>query len=505
MNETSLPPHAAFYSSLKNTNITEQEYEYCQQVWEDNNMQTFEDFLVWYNNLDVVPFIEAVEKMSQFWRERKIDMFKDGISVPGLTLKYLFSYLSPQTYFSLFDQANSDLYHLIKDNNTGGPSIIFHRYHEAGKTKIREAEEGEAAKLCEKIVGYDANALYLWAIMQNMPTGSYTRRLAENEFKPKSSVRMAIEWLEWVAHKEGIHIRHQLNNTEKRIGGRKLPVDGFNAQTQTAYQFHGCYWHGHDCALNRGKEFNEKRKKPMAEIREETRANTEYIRSKGYNVVEMYECQWREMKRTNRELRRFIATEVRRTLDQVKIMSPERILSEVRHERLFGCVEVDIRVPDHLKEKFSEMCPIFKNTEISRDDIGDFMKAYAEEHNIMAQPRRSLIGSMKGEKILLATPLLKWYLEHGLEVTKVHQVIEFTPQPCFKPFGDAVSDARRAGDADPSKAIIADTMKLVSFLFHSFIHKGVGTIYIFTYRKNLYLCLSLRWAIQAMVRRSPTN
>ena len=143
-------------------------------------------------------------------------------------------------------------------------------------------------------------------------------------------------------------------------------------------------------------------------------------------------------------------------------MSPARILSEVRYERLFGCVGVDICVPDHLKEKFSEMCPIFKNVEISRDDIGDFMKAYAEEHNIMAQPCRSLIGSMKGKKILLATPLLKWYLEHGLEVTKVHQVIEFTPEPCFKPFGDAVSDVRRAGDADPSKAIIADTMKLVS-------------------------------------------
>ena len=153
-------------------------------------------------------------------------MFKDGISVPGLTLKYLLSYLSPQTYFSLFDQANSDLYHLIKDNNTGGPSIIFHRYYEAGKTKIRKAEEGEAAKLCEKIVGYDANALYLWPLMQNMPTGSYTRRLAENEFKPKSSIKMAIEWLEWVAHQDRIHIRHQLNSTEKRIGDRKLPVDG---------------------------------------------------------------------------------------------------------------------------------------------------------------------------------------------------------------------------------------------------------------------------------------
>ena len=64
----------------------------------------------------------------------------------------------------------------------------------------------------------------------------------------------------------------------------------------------------------------------MAELREETRANTEYIRSKGCNVVE----KWRQMKRTDHELQRFIATEVRRTLDKVQIMSAERILSEVR-------------------------------------------------------------------------------------------------------------------------------------------------------------------------------
>ena len=56
------------------------------------------------------------------------------------------------------------------------------------------------------------------------------------------------------------------------------------------------------------------------------------------------------------------------------------------------------------------------------------MKSYAEEHNIMAQPRCSLIGSMKEEKFLLATPLPKWYLEHGLVVTRIHQVVEFTPE-----------------------------------------------------------------------------
>ncbi|XP_072043754.1 uncharacterized protein [Amphiura filiformis] len=118
-------------------------------------------------------------------------------------------------------------------------------------------------------------------------------------------------------------------------------------------------------------------------------------------------------------------------------------------------------VPDNLKPYFEEMTPIFKNVNISVDDIGPFMANYAEEHEIMTTARRSLIGSMFGEKVLLATPLLKWYLTHGLEVTHIYQVVEYLPKACFKAFGNAVSDARRAGDVDPSKAIIADTMKLI--------------------------------------------
>ncbi len=36
------------------------------------------------------------------------------------------------------------------------------------KTRIRNGD-----KLCKKIIGYDANALYLWAIAQEMPTGKH--------------------------------------------------------------------------------------------------------------------------------------------------------------------------------------------------------------------------------------------------------------------------------------------------------------------------------------------
>ena len=54
------------------------------------------------------------------------------------------------------------------------------------------------------------------------------------------------------------------------------------------------------------------------------------------------------------------------------------------------------------------MPPIFKNVEVSRDDIGDHMRQYALDHDIMSQPHKSLVGSMFGEKIMVISPLLKW-------------------------------------------------------------------------------------------------
>ena len=73
---------------------------------------------------------------------------------------------------------------------------------------------------------------------------------------------------------------------------------------------------------------------------------------------------------------------------------------------------------------------------------------------------KSLIGSMYGEKIMVISPLLKWYVEHGLKVTQIHQVMEYTPATYYQKFGEQVSEARRAGDVDPEKKIVAKTRKL---------------------------------------------
>ena len=436
-----LPPQSAFFSRLKNEGISNDDYARCQAVWRDNGMETLREYLIWYNNRDVTPFLDAIAKQAGFYKQHNIDMFKDGISVPGLSLLHLFNDLPNDTYFVTFNRTNRDLHKLVKDNIVGGPAIIFHRYHEKNVTRIRGGSE-----LCRKVVGYDANALYLWAIMQDMPTGWYTRRREENKFRPQQAQpygQMAIQWLTRESDRTGCTIRHQGNGREKRVG--KLLVDGWCAKTRTAYQFHGCYFHGCPKCYDH-EETNTLNGKTMGTLLADTKKHTTYLR-RHVKVVEMWECDWkRERDPPPRQKWK---------------MTSHSIIAAVIDGTLFGMVECDVRVPDNLREYFAEMQPIFKNTTVTRDDIGSFMQQYAEEHDIMSTPRRMLVGSYRGEKILLATPLLRWYLAHGLVVDRVYQIIEYEPKPCFQNFGDSVSAARRAGDTDPDKAIIADTMKLL--------------------------------------------
>ena len=442
LEDRALPPQAAFFSHLKNEAISNDDYARCQAVWRDNGMETLREYLIWYNNRDVTPFLDAISKQFAFYRDRDIDMFKDGISVPGLSLLHLFNDLPNDTFFTIFNQTNSDLHKLVKDNIVGGPAIIFHRYHEKGVTKIRGGEE-----LCRKIEGYDANALYLWAIMQDMPTGWYVRRREENGFRPQQAQpygQMAIQWLTRESDRTGCTIRHQGNGREKRIG--KLPVDGWCAETRTAYQFHGCFWHGCPKCHTDPEETNPKNNKTMAELLANTKAHTAYLR-RHVKVVEMWECGWKRERDPPPR--------------QKWNMTQQQIIAAVVDGTLFGMIECDVRVPEHLQDHFSEMQPIFKNVTVSRDDIGPYMSQYAEENNIMSTPRRMLVGSYRGEKILLTTPLLRWYLAHGLVVDRVYQIVEYSPKPCFQHFGESVSTARRDGDVDPDKSIIADTMKLL--------------------------------------------
>ena len=127
-------------------------------------------------------------------------------------------------------------------------------------------------------------------------------------------------------------------------------------------------------------------------------------------------------------------------------ITKESILDDIRSESIFGFVKVDIRVPEHLIPIFSEFPPIFKNTEITMNDIGEHMQEYCRSITRTYGVKRSLISSMQGTGIILITPLLKWYLDNGLVVDRVYYVISYNGKPCFDWFVKEVTHDRRAAD-----------------------------------------------------------
>jgi len=59
---------------------------------------------------------------------------------------------------------------MLKEAVVGGPSLVFSRYQEVGKTRIR-SHRYKNPRLCKKILGYDTNALYLSTMLREMSCG----------------------------------------------------------------------------------------------------------------------------------------------------------------------------------------------------------------------------------------------------------------------------------------------------------------------------------------------
>ena len=109
-------------------------------------------------------------------------------------------------------------------------------------------------------------------------------------------------------------------------------------------------------------------------------------------------------------------------------MKEEGHMQGIIDVRLFGYVQCDIEVPEHLRGYFSNFPPLFKNTVVSRDDIGNLIKHYAEKENILVQLRRMLISSLILTNGTIITPLLLFYLQLGLVCKKIHRFDQYTPR-----------------------------------------------------------------------------
>ena len=84
------------------------------------------------------------------------------------------------------------------------------------------------------------------------------------------------------------------------IGDKTYKVDGFCEETNTVYEFYGCFWHG--CPkCYRPNIINSKNQKDMGTLNDQTIEKRETIKNAGYNHVSTYECQLAK----NKDFRKF--------------------------------------------------------------------------------------------------------------------------------------------------------------------------------------------------------
>ena len=163
---------------------------------------------------------------------------------------------------------------------------------------------------------------------------------------------------------------------------------------------------------------------------------------KNYNVISITSCEWFKMEASKKWYQP----------DETDTLTVEDILNQIEKEELFGFVRCDVRVPDELKEKYSEFPPVFKNAEITLADIGEHMQSYCRRIQRKTGVKRSLIGSMHAQDILLLTPLVKEYMDMGLIIENIEEIIEFNGKSVFSWFMDEVIDERRMADLVPNYA-----------------------------------------------------
>ena len=102
--------------------------------------------------------------------------------------------------------------------------------------------------------------------------------------------KMSIIWLNYMSN--GFNIKHALNGSEKKltIGNKIYKADGFCEETNTVYEFYGCFWHG--CPkCYRPNIINTKSQKDMGALNDLTVEKRDTIKNAGYNHVSTYECQ----------------------------------------------------------------------------------------------------------------------------------------------------------------------------------------------------------------------
>ncbi|XP_033762615.1 uncharacterized protein LOC117344073 [Pecten maximus] len=165
---TQLPSKSSFYSELSEEDITQEDYDHAQRVWQVCDVKHLGDYTDLYLKCDCLLLADVFEA----YRTLNLDNYQldpcHFYTSPGLA----WSAALKMTGVTLELLTDIDMHQMVEMGIRGGVSGIMHRYANANNRYIPETYD--PTKPTSYITSYDANNLYGCAMSEYLPHGGFT-------------------------------------------------------------------------------------------------------------------------------------------------------------------------------------------------------------------------------------------------------------------------------------------------------------------------------------------
>ena len=168
--------------------------EEVRKVIEDKQLNTYLDYLRYYNNLDVLIMHPVISRMTSNFRHMNphIEVGRENVSLPNISR--ILGHQAAAKAGHCFHLAKGEVEGQVIERSLrrslfGGPSLIFNRYASAYQTKT------EGGHLVKCIDTEDANALYSRCMQKDMPVGSTLHYFGPDDFSLDGSGAGSDEWV----------------------------------------------------------------------------------------------------------------------------------------------------------------------------------------------------------------------------------------------------------------------------------------------------------------------
>lgn len=166
LKKKSLPPKNKFYSRLNECDVSDQDYEFAQNIWRKFNIETLGDYSDLYMKTDILLLADVFEN----FRTTCFNIYKldpaHYYTTPGLSFDAMLKYT--QVRIELITDVDMLLF--VERGVRGGISQCSKRYAKANNKYMSEFEANETSNF---LMYLDANNLYGHAMMQYLPVDGY--------------------------------------------------------------------------------------------------------------------------------------------------------------------------------------------------------------------------------------------------------------------------------------------------------------------------------------------